>query len=392
MGKGFKIGSIFGINIRIDWSWLFIFLLVTWNLAVVFGQLHSDWGRGLRWGTAIVAALLFFGSVLAHEMSHSLVARSQGLPVHSITLFLFGGVSSIEREPESPRNEFLMALVGPLTSFVVGFVLLFVAGALAGPMSGSITNPEQIIGGLSPLSTLLMWVGSVNIFVGIFNLLPGFPLDGGRILRSIFWAASDNLRRATRWASGLGQAMGWIMIIAGIAMLFGIQIPFFGTGIGGLWLAFIGWFLNSAATQSYQKVVVQDILEGVTVRRMMRSEPVTVSTGVPVSGLVSDYVMGSDDHSFPVMDDGRLVGIVTLEDIRSISKNAWERTNVGQIMTPAEELEVVDPDEEASEALNKLARRDVHQLPVVSEGRLVGLLQRRDIVRWLQLHSELGIE
>jgi Zn-dependent protease/predicted transcriptional regulator len=391
VGKGFKIGSILGINIRIDWSWLFIFLLVTWNLAVVFGQFHSDWGTGLRWSTAILAALLFFGSVLAHEISHSLVARSQGLPVRSITLFLFGGVSSIESEPESPRNEFVMALVGPLTSFVVGFVLLFVAGIPAGPMSGSIANPEQAIGGLSPLATLLMWVGSVNIFVGIFNLLPGFPLDGGRILRSILWAISDNLRRATRWASGLGQVIAWIMIVAGIAMLFGVQIPFFGTGLGGLWLAFIGWFLNGAATQSYQKIVVQDVLEGVTVRRMMRSEPPTVTAGVTVSSLVNDHVLRSDDHAFPVVDHGRLAGIVTLEDIRSISKDAWDRTSVGQIMTPAQELEVVDPDEDASVALNKLARRDVRQLPVVGEGELVGLLRRRDIIRWLQLQSELGI-
>jgi Zn-dependent protease/predicted transcriptional regulator len=391
VGKGFKIGSILGINIRIDWSWLFIFLLVTWNLAVVFGQFHSDWGTGLRWSTAILAALLFFGSVLAHEISHSLVARSQGLPVRSITLFLFGGVSSIESEPESPRNEFVMALVGPLTSFVVGFVLLFVAGIPAGPMSGSIANPEQAIGGLSPLATLLMWVGSVNIFVGIFNLLPGFPLDGGRILRSILWAISDNLRRATRWASGLGQVIAWIMIVAGIAMLFGVQIPFFGTGLGGLWLAFIGWFLNGAATQSYQKIVVQDVLEGVTVRRMMRSEPPTVTAGVTVSSLVNDHVLRSDDHAFPVVDHGRLTGIVTLEDIRSISKDAWDRTSVGQIMTPAQELEVVDPDEDASVALNKLARRDVRQLPVVGEGELVGLLRRRDIIRWLQLQSELGI-
>jgi len=392
MGKGFKIGSIFGIDIRIDWSWLFIFLLVTWNLAFVFGQFHSDWSTVLRWSTALLASLLFFASVLAHEISHSLVARSQGLLVRSITLFLFGGVSSIESEPKSARNEFFMALVGPLTSFVVGFVLLLVAGGIAGPITGAMTNPEQVIGQLSPLATLLMWVGSVNIFVGIFNLLPGFPLDGGRIVRSIFWAITDNLRRSTRWAAGIGSFIAWMMIIGGIAMVFGVSLPFFGSGIGGLWLAFIGWFLNSAATQSYQQVVIKDLLEGVTVSRMMRSEPPTVSTRVSVSSLVNDHVMRSDDHAFPVMDDGRLVGIVTLEDIRSISKDAWDRTEVGQIMTPADDLEVVDPDEEASDALNKLARRDVRQLPVVSGGRLVGVLRRRDIIRWLQLHSELDVE
>lgn len=391
MVKGFKVARIFGINIRIDWSWLLIFFLVTWNLATVFGDVHSGWAVELRWGTAIIASLLFFGSVLAHEMAHSLVARAQGVPVRSITLFLFGGVSSIEREPRSPRNEFVMAFVGPLTSFAIGIVLLLVAGAFAAPITGAVTNTIEVIRGLNPVAALLMWVGSVNVFVGAFNLLPAFPLDGGRVVRSILWALTDNLRRATRWASGLGQFVAWMMIVSGIAMVFGIQIPFFGTGLGGLWLAFIGWFLNSAAVQSYRQVVVQDILEGVSVGRMMRSEPPTVSGSVSVSSLVHDHIMGFDDHAFPVVDNGRLAGLVTLEDVRDVSRDAWDRTTVGEIMTPVEDLVTTTPEEEASEALNKLARRDVRQLPVIADGRLVGLLRRSDIIRWLQLHSESEI-
>lgn len=391
MRKGFKIGRIFGIDIRIDWSWLFIFLLVTWNLATLFGQVHSDWGVQLRWSTAILAALLFFASVLAHEMAHSLVARAQGVPVRSITLFLFGGVASIEREPNSPRNEFLMAFVGPLTSFAIGVVLLGVAGTLAAPTRGAMANPTEVVGGLSPLSTLLMWVGSVNLLVGFFNLVPGFPLDGGRVLRSILWAITDNLRRATRWASAIGQIIAWMMIVSGIAMVFGVSIPFFGTGPGGLWLAFIGWFLNSAAAQSYQKVVVQDILEGVSVERMMRSEPPTITADISVGSLVHDHIMGSDNRAFPVMDSGRLAGIVTLEDVREAPRDAWDRTTVREIMTPAEDLVTIAPQEEAAEALNRLASRDVRQLPVVSDGRLVGLVSRRDIIMWLQLHSQLDI-
>ena len=389
-GGGFGIGRVFGIKIRIDWSWLFIFLLVTWNLATVFSQSHADWSVGLSWGTAVVAALLFFASVLAHELAHSLVARAQGVPVRSITLFLFGGVSSIERDPDSPAKEFLMAFVGPLTSIVLGGVLLGIAGATVGPLADTIADPSAAIAKLNPLSTLLMWLGSVNVLVGVFNLIPGFPLDGGRVVRSLIWAATDNLRRATRWASWLGQAIAWLMIISGIAMVFGLQVPFFGTGfISGLWLAFIGWFLNGASVQSYQQVVIHDILEGVQVARIMRTDPPTVEASSSVSSLVHDHIMRTDDHAFPVLGDGRLVGLVALEDVRRAHRDVWETTTVGEIMTPADKLTAVGPEEDAADALNKLAARDVGQLPVLRGSELVGLLRRQDLVKWLQLHSEL---
>jgi Zn-dependent protease/predicted transcriptional regulator len=388
---GFSIGRVFGIDIRIDWSWLFIFVLVTWNLADVFGQVHTNWGAVLTWGTSVVAALLFFASVLAHELAHSLVARAQGVPVRSITLFLFGGVSSIERDPSSARNEFLMAFVGPLTSIVIGIVLLLIAGAGTGSISASVTDPTQAIALLNPLTTLLMWLGSVNVFVGFFNLIPGFPLDGGRVVRAILWALTDDLRSSTRWASVLGQLIAWLMILAGIAMVFGVQIPFFGTGLGGLWLAFIGWFLNTASAQSYRQLVIHDILEGVGVSRMMRSEPPTVAPNVSVSSLVHDYIMGHEDRAFPVMEDGRLVGLVTLEDVRHASRETWETATVREIMTPADELVEVRPEEDAAEALNKLTARNVGQLPVTQDDKLVGLLRRQDLVNWLQLHSELNL-
>jgi Zn-dependent protease/predicted transcriptional regulator len=388
---GFRMGRIFGIDIRIDWSWLFIFVLVTWNLATVFGQVHTSWGATLTWGIAVVAALLFFASVLAHELAHSLVARAQGVPVRSITLFLFGGVSSIERDPSSARNEFVMAFVGPLTSIVIGIALLFIAGAGAGPITASITDPTQTIASLSPLTTLLMWLGSVNVFVGLFNLVPGFPLDGGRVVRSILWAVTGNLRNATRWASALGQLIAWLMILAGIAMVFGVQIPFFGTGLGGLWLAFIGWFLNSASAQSYRQLVIHDILEGVAVSRMMRSDPPTVAPNASISSLVHDHIMGHDDRAFPVMEDGTLVGLVTLEDVGRTSKETWDTAMVREIMTPADRLVTVRPEEDAAKALEKLAERDVGQLPVMQDHQLLGLLRRRDVVNWLQLHSELNL-
>jgi Zn-dependent protease/predicted transcriptional regulator len=389
MRSGFGIGRVFGIKIRIDWSWLLILLLVTWNLSTLFSQAHSSWGPVQVWGMAIVAAILFFASVLAHELAHSLVARARGIPVRSITLFLFGGVSDIQREPSSPASEFLMAFVGPLTSIVLGGLLVSLAGASAGPLRDTLTNPTKTVAQLGMVSTLLLWLGSINVILGIFNLIPGFPLDGGRVLRSILWAAVGNLRVATRWASAVGQAIAWLMIIGGISMAFGTQIPFFGTGlVSGLWLAFIGWFLNSASARSYQQVVVHDILEGVPVARMMRSDPPSCSPDCSVSQLVHDHIMGTDDHAFPVLDNGRLLGIVTLDDVRKVSHDAWDTVTVREIMTPADQLTVVTADEDAAEALNKLTQRDVGQMPVLRNGQLVGLLRRQDLVKWLQLHAE----
>jgi Zn-dependent protease len=393
MSKSFRIGRIFGIDIRVDWSWLLIFALTTWNLATAFSGFHSEWGLVLTWGTAIVAALLFFTSVLVHELAHSLIARGRGIPVRSITLHLFGGVSNIQREPESPSDEFLMAIVGPVTSLVIGGALAWIVFASAG-LSGTLADPAQAFGQLGPLFTLLLWLGSINVMVGVFNLIPGFPLDGGRVLRSIMWVLTDNLRRATRWASWVGQAIAWLMIFAGIAMTFGMRIPFFGTGLGnGLWLAFIGWFLNSASVQSYQRVVIQDILEGVPVVRMMRADPPTCLADCSVSQLVHDHIMQTDEQSFPILKNGtrQLAGLVTLQDVRGISRDAWDTTTVADIMMPLDNLVLVGPEDDAAEALGKLTGRDVRQLPVVRDGELVGMLRRRDIIRWLQLQSELSI-
>ncbi len=390
MGRsGIRIGRLFGIDIRIDWSWLVIFLLVTWNLASIFGQYHRDWGSTLRWGTGIIAALLFFASVLAHELAHSLVARTQGVEVRSITLFLFGGVSNIQRDPESPGAEFLITIVGPLTSFIVGILFILASGLTSSTVQGSLQNPGQVIGQLSPLTTLLVWLGPINITVGIFNLIPGFPLDGGRVLRSIIWGVTGNLRRATYLASMVGRGIAWLMILAGISMAFGARIPLLGTGlVSGLWLAFIGWFLDNASQQSYRQIVVQDVLEGVTVSRMMRSDTPTASPEITVESLVHDRVMKSDEHAFPVMDGDQLVGIVCLDDVRSVPRSEWESTQVRDIMTPKGKLVVVDTDEDAGDALRKMTEADVRQLPVVHDQRLEGMLRRRDVMRFLQLQSD----
>ena len=282
-----------------------------------------------------------------------------------------------------------MAIVGPVTSLVLGGLLTLLAGTSVGPLANTLADPTTAIARLSPLTTLLLWLGSINMAVGIFNLVPGFPLDGGRVLRSILWAATNNLRKATRWASAVGQTIAWLMIIAGIAMAFGVQIPFFGSGlVSGVWLAFIGWFLNGASAQSYRQIVVHDILEGVPVERLMRANPPTVPASSSVGSLVHDHVMGTDDHAFPVVDEGRVLGIVSLEDIRKVSRDLWDTTGVSEIMTPADQLVVATPEEDAAEALDKLMQRGVGQLPVLHLGRLVGLLRRQDVIKWLQLHAD----
>lgn len=384
---GFTVGRFFGIRINVDWSWLLIFILVAWNLGSLFGEIHPGWAGALRWSVALIAALLFFLSVLAHEMAHSLMARAQGIPVRSITLFLFGGVSNIQREPPSARAELFITIVGPITSLLIGLLVTAAGSVLAPAVEVSLGDPTALAAQLSPLATVLLWLGPINIVLGLFNLIPGFPLDGGRLLRSLLWAVTDNLRRATRWASWVGQGIAWLMIFAGISMVFGVQLPYFGTGLGGLWLAFIGWFLNAAATQSYRQVLITDILEDVPVSRLMRRNPPTVSETSTVAALVQDRLMGTDERAFPVVQNGNLLGLVSLEDVRRVGRDQWETRTVRDIMTPASDLVTLSPSEEADDALHKLQQRDVRQLPVLEDGRLTGMLRRRDILRWLQLQG-----
>jgi Zn-dependent protease len=390
IGKGLRVGRFYGIDIILDWSWLLIFILVFWNLTNVFGQLHPDWGSGLRTGLALAAALLFFLSVLAHELAHALVARANGLPVKNITLFLFGGVANIQREPPSARVEFWMAIAGPLTS-------LFIGGGLLGISVGSLRSaaavgaPGAVLAGLSPLATLLVWLGAINIVLAAFNMIPGFPLDGGRVLRSVLWGITNSLRRATRWAAWIGQGIAWIMILLGIAMIIGIQIPYLGNGlVNGIWMIFIGWFLNNASAQSYQQVALRDMLEGVPVTRLMRRDPPTIGPGCTVADLILGHSSGNDDQAFPVLDDNVLVGIVTLDDARRVGREAWDTTCVRDVMTPEEKLVTISPEEDVSEAVDKLVQRGVRQLPVVyHDCQFVGLLRRRDVMRWLQLQTDI---
>jgi Zn-dependent protease/predicted transcriptional regulator len=384
----FPIFRIAGIQIFIDRSWFFVFVLVTWSLATgLFPAWHPNWNPLLTFALAVCAALLFFGSVLLHELAHALVAKARGLEVRSISLFLFGGVSNIEREPQTPRTEFLMAIVGPITSVGIGLIFLF-AGTSMGSLQFQFEHPLNAMSQLNPLATVLMWLGSVNLLVGIFNLIPGFPLDGGRVLRSAIWAGTHDYTKATNIAARVGRLIGWGFMFAGVWMIVGVRVPFFGSGLfNGMWLIFIGWFLQSAAEQSREQAVIHNLLADVPVEKFLRDDIPSVPAETNVQNLVEQWFMKSDEKSFPVTIGSDVVGIVTLLDVRRVPRHRWQDTRVADIMTRLDQLAVVRPEEDTAEAYTLLNKTDMSQLPVMKNGHFMGMVRARDIARWLQLQK-----
>jgi Zn-dependent protease len=387
--NGMRLGSVAGIEIRVDWSLLVIFTLIAFSLASgLFPAWHPDWGPALAWTTALGAAVLFFASVLVHELSHALVGRKFGVPIRRITLFMFGGMAHMEDEPPTWRAEFAMAIVGPLTSLLLGAGFLLLAEIQAGPLDIDPAQPQAAFAGLGPVATLLMWLGPVNIVLGLFNLVPGFPLDGGRVLRAVIWGFTGDLLRATRLASRAGQAFAWMLMAAGLAVMLGLRVPLVGGGfVNGLWLAFIGWFLQNVAVLSYRQLLVRESLDDLPVRRLMQTRFTRVGPEMPLQTLVDEHLMPSGERAFPVEQEGRLAGLVTLPDLQKCDTRDWPRTPVAAVMTPAARLATIGPEHDAAEALALITRRDVAQLPVVRDGELLGLLRRKDILKWLSVHA-----
>ena len=279
--RGFRVGRISGVEVRLDWSLLIVFWLIVMNLGGgLFPARHPEWSPWLGWGMAATAAVLFVLSILAHELSHALVGRANGVAVAGITLFIFGGVAHMRGEPRSPRAELLMTVVGPLTSLAIGLLATAGGAYLASPAVIDAADPFRAFQRVGPFATVLLWLGPINIMIGLFNLIPAYPLDGGRVLRAALWAATRDLAKATRWAAFVGQAFGMLLIILGVSMVVGVAIPWLGRGlISGLWTAFIGWFLYGAAAASTSQVMLSELLEGVPVSRLMKHQPATIDVG-----------------------------------------------------------------------------------------------------------------
>jgi len=366
-----KLGRIFGINIGLHYSWFLIALLIVFSLSSQFHASNPQWGDRVILSLAVATAILFFVSLLLHELAHSIVATSNGLPVKEITLFALGGVSQIEKNPSSAKLEFWMAIVGPLTSFAIGGICLLAARAFGGASS-------------DPWMAMLLWLGYINLMLAAFNLIPGYPLDGGRVLRAIIWWKTRDADRSTRVAAKTGQAVALAFIAFGIFRFFG------GAGVGGLWIAFIGWFLLQAARESIIQVGLAHALSGVRVADVMTQDCPTVDERLNLQNFVERELLRTGRRCFVVVEKGEPTGLVTPHEIKQIDRAKWPFMTLHDVMRPIRDVRSVAPDTSLKSALELMSRDDVNQLPVVSNGHLEGMLSRAQLLTYLQTHAELG--
>lgn len=366
----FRLVRVAGVDIGVHPSWLVIFVLVTWSLAsAYFPVAMPDASTATHWLLGAIAALLLFVSVVVHELAHSIVARRQGLEVHSITLFLFGGVSNLAAESPRPGVEFLVAVVGPLSSFAIG-ALAFL-GASVSPAGSA---PQAVLG----------YLAVINVLLGGFNLIPGFPLDGGRVLRSIAWRATGSLRRATEIAGTIGILVSYGFFIWGFLRVLN------GDLLGGLWIAAIGWFLQTGASASIQQVRMDASLRGTRVGDIVREDDRSVPPDLDVQQLIEAYLLPLNRRSIPVVENGDVVGIVTLGDVKEVPTEERATTRVRDVMGGRDGVQTVRPSQSLAAALETLARGDHEQAPVVEGGRLIGVISRGDILRQFQLRETLA--
>jgi len=366
-----RLFRILGIPINVDLSWFIILLLLTWTLASEYATAVPDLTNVACWSLGLVTALGFFLCIVLHELGHAVVARRVGIPMRGITLFLFGGVAEMAGEPPSPWREFAMAIAGPLVSVALAILFFFLA------IAGTVASWAD------ELVTMLDYLWKINLMVLIFNLVPAFPLDGGRVLRSILWGATGNLRRATRWSSRAGQGFAWFLIFLAVTAIMNGQ---FGTGI---WLGLIGLLLNHAAQAGYQQILVQQLLKGEPVRRFMNRNPIVVPPSLRLLDWVEDYVYRFHHKAFPVVVDGQLQGMISTRHLARFPRAEWEMHTVADAMQTKLEDILLSPDADAMQALERMQRRDVDRLLITEEGRLIGLVSLRDLLGFLQLKMEL---
>ena len=371
-GKRIPLFHLFGIEIRLDLSWILIAVLITWTLSSgVFPGYYPDLEPVTYWTMGVVAAAGLFASIILHELAHAAMARRDGVPIDGITLFVFGGVAEMQAEPPSPKAEFRMAIAGPIASLVIALVCYLVASAGAGT------------GASAPFTGVFAYLATINTILATFNMVPAFPLDGGRVLRAALWAWKGELRWATRITAGIGSGFGILLIALGVLSVLR------GNFIGGMWWFLIGLFVRGAAQMSYQQVVVRQGLQGVPVRRIMSSEPVAVPPEITVAQLVDDYVYRHHFKMFPVVDGGRLIGCIGLRDIKELPRERWATTAIREVMGECSPENTVRPDTDAVDALTRMHRTGNGRLLVTEHGALVGIVTLKDMLKFLSIKLDL---
>ncbi|MEJ2354934.1 MAG: site-2 protease family protein, partial [candidate division WOR-3 bacterium] len=355
-----------------DMSWLIIFVLITWTLAKgVFPNYYKNLSTMTYWLMGLTGALGLFLSIILHELSHSLVARKFDLPIKGITLFIFGGIAQMEEEPESPKAEFFMAIAGPLMSIFLGgvFYLLYIQG--------------QKIGFSEPVNGIFGYLRLLNFVLAGFNLLPAFPLDGGRVFRSILWQTKNDLRWATRIASNIGSAFGFIFIAVGVFMFLR------GAFITGIWWALIGLFMRNASSSAYRRMQLPEVLKGHKVKKFMKTNPVSVSSSLTLKELVEDYIYTHHYKMFPVLKDHKLLGCITTREVKNIPREEWQSTKIEEAMNKCSPENTISPEEEAIDALKKIKKSGNSRLMVTENDKLIGIITLKDLVEFFSLKFDL---
>jgi Zn-dependent protease/CBS domain-containing protein len=371
-GKRFKLFKLMGFEVGIDLSWIILAILIAWSLSTgLFPFQYKNLSTATYWLMGVVGAIGLFLSIIAHEFSHSLVARKSGMPMKGITLFIFGGVAQMDDEPPSARDEFWIAVVGPLSSIAIGAIFY------------GLYRLVPLVGWPQPVGGVLGYLAFINGLLAVFNLIPAFPLDGGRILRSILWKVKGNLKWATRISSQIGGGFGIFLIILGVMRFLA------GNFIGGMWFFLIGLFIQNAAKMSYQQLVVRKALEGENLRRFMNTEPVTVSPDMSVQELVDDYILRHHYKMLPVVNSHQLLGCVTLKQVKQIPREEWPSTTVRDLAEHCSPENTIGPDVDAVQALAQMRRNNSSRAMVVENDRLVGVVSLKDLLEFLSLKVEL---
>jgi Zn-dependent protease/CBS domain-containing protein len=369
MRSQIKLGKIFGIEIGVHYSWFLIALLIVASLYQQFHAKNAGWSDGLILAMSLVTGLLFFVSLVVHELAHSVFARSRGMEVREITLFALGGVSQIEQNPTSAKAEFWMAFVGPLTSACIGLLCLLIRR-----VAGNDTLPIVV---------MISWLGYINFALAAFNMIPGYPLDGGRVLRAILWWKTGDAERSTRMAAKTGQAVGIFFIVTGIFQFFA------GAGFGGLWISFIGWFLLQAAAQSSLAVGIAHALQGVTASDLMATDCPTLDGNLNIQHFVDEELLKTGRRCFVILQNGNVAGLITPHEVKGIDRARWPYTILSDAMLPLDAMHTIAPETPLKEALEIMGREDLNQLPVVRNGVLAGILSRTQLLDYFRTRTEL---